>query len=104
MLAQVAPDDGRVIAGGQSLVPAMALRLALPAHLVDINAVAGFDRLAVEDFSVRSPRGRSANYSQAWCGTSDIIRYARAERFAAAWRMPIPLPSGASSRQRSAPK
>src|SRR5258705_2864751 len=49
MLAQVAPDDGRVIAGGQSLVPAMALRLALPAHLVDINAVAGFDRLAVED-------------------------------------------------------
>jgi carbon-monoxide dehydrogenase medium subunit len=48
ILAQVAPDDGRVIAGGQSLVPAMALRLALPAHLVDINAVAGFDRLARE--------------------------------------------------------
>ena len=48
VLAQVAPHDGRVIAGGQSLVPAMALRLALPAHLVDINAVAGFDRLGVE--------------------------------------------------------
>lgn len=48
MLAQVAPQDGRVIAGGQSLVPAMALRLAQPAHLVDINGVAGLDRLAVE--------------------------------------------------------
>jgi carbon-monoxide dehydrogenase medium subunit len=45
MLATVAPLDGRVLAGGQTLVPAMALRLARPAHLVDINAVAGFDRL-----------------------------------------------------------
>lgn len=48
MLATVAREDGRVIAGGQSLVPAMALRLAQPAHLVDINGVAGLDRLAVE--------------------------------------------------------
>ena len=48
MLGKVAPLEGRVIAGGQSLVPAMALRLAMPAHLVDINGVAGFDRLAVE--------------------------------------------------------
>ena len=48
LLAAVAPQEGRVIAGGQSLVPAMALRLALPAHLVDINGVAGFDRLALE--------------------------------------------------------
>ncbi len=44
-LAAVAPLDGRVLAGGQTLVPAMAMRLARPAHLVDINAVAGFDRL-----------------------------------------------------------
>ncbi len=48
MLAAVAPEDGRVIAGGQSLVPAMALRMAQPAHLVDINGVAGLDRLEVE--------------------------------------------------------
>ncbi len=48
LLAEVAPRDGRVLAGGQSLVPAMALRLALPAHLVDINGVKGLDRLAVE--------------------------------------------------------
>jgi aerobic carbon-monoxide dehydrogenase medium subunit len=48
ILAEVAPEDGRVLAGGQSLVPTMAFRLARPAHLVDINQIAGFDRLAVE--------------------------------------------------------
>jgi len=45
ILAQVAPQDGRVLAGGQSLVPIMAFRLAKPAHLVDINDVAGLDRV-----------------------------------------------------------
>ena len=40
--------DGRVLAGGQSLVPIMAFRMARPAHLVDINEVAGLDKLAVE--------------------------------------------------------
>jgi carbon-monoxide dehydrogenase medium subunit len=49
MIAAVAPDDGRVLAGGQSLVPTMAFRMARPTHLVDINGVAGFDRLAVAD-------------------------------------------------------
>jgi carbon-monoxide dehydrogenase medium subunit len=48
ILAEVAPDDGRVIAGGQSLVPIMAYRMARPPHLVDINHVAGLERLAVE--------------------------------------------------------
>ncbi len=46
ILAAVAPQDGRVLAGGQSLVPIMAFRLAKPAHLVDINDVAGLDSLA----------------------------------------------------------
>jgi aerobic carbon-monoxide dehydrogenase medium subunit len=45
ILAQVAPQDGRVLAGGQSLVPIMAFRLAKPAHLVDINEVEGLDRV-----------------------------------------------------------
>jgi carbon-monoxide dehydrogenase medium subunit len=47
-LAEVAPDDGRVLAGGQSLVPIMAFRLARPAHLVDINGVEALERLAVD--------------------------------------------------------
>jgi carbon-monoxide dehydrogenase medium subunit len=48
-LGEVAPEDGRILAGGQSLVPTMAFRLARPAHLVDINGVEGLDRLVVED-------------------------------------------------------
>jgi carbon-monoxide dehydrogenase medium subunit len=48
ILDEVAPEDGRILAGGQSLVPIMAFRMARPAHLVDINEVAGLDRLAVE--------------------------------------------------------
>ncbi len=47
-LAEVARDDGRVLAGGQSLVPIMAFRLARPAHLVDINGVEALARLAVD--------------------------------------------------------
>ena len=46
ILAEVATQDGRVLAGGQSLVPIMAFRLARPAHLVDINNVEGLDRIA----------------------------------------------------------
>jgi carbon-monoxide dehydrogenase medium subunit len=47
-LAEVAGEDGRVLAGGQSLVPIMAFRLARPSHLVDINGVAALARLAVD--------------------------------------------------------
>jgi carbon-monoxide dehydrogenase medium subunit len=49
LLAQYADDDGRVLAGGQSLVPTMAFRLARPKHLVDINAVPELNRLVVEN-------------------------------------------------------
>jgi carbon-monoxide dehydrogenase medium subunit len=48
ILAEVAPQDGRVLAGGQSLVPIMAFRLAKPAHLVDINEVTGLDALTID--------------------------------------------------------
>lgn len=36
-------DEARVLAGGQSLIPMMKLRLATPAALVDINRVPGLD-------------------------------------------------------------
>src|SRR6266849_639398 len=49
LLAELASQDGRILAGGQSLVPIMAFRLARPAHLIDINAVAGLDQLAARD-------------------------------------------------------
>ncbi len=34
-------DEARLLAGGHSLVPMMKLRLAEPAHLIDINAIGG---------------------------------------------------------------
>lgn len=37
--------DAKVLAGGQSLVPLMALRLASFGHLVDINTVAGLEEI-----------------------------------------------------------
>ena len=39
LLAQLG-DDGRALAGGHSLIPMMKLRLATPAHLVDLAAIA----------------------------------------------------------------
>ena len=45
ILADVAAKDGRVLAGGQSLVPMMAFRLAKPAHLVDINDIDELGRI-----------------------------------------------------------
>lgn len=45
ILSEVAPEDGRVLAGGQSLVPIMAFRLAKPAHLVDINEIEELGRI-----------------------------------------------------------
>lgn len=47
LLAEFAPQSGRVLAGGQSLVPAMAFRLARPAHLIDINGIAALGELSV---------------------------------------------------------
>jgi carbon-monoxide dehydrogenase medium subunit len=47
-LSKYAPLDGRILAGGQSLVPIMAFRMARPAHLIDINEVEGLDRLQVD--------------------------------------------------------
>ena len=41
LLASLADEDVRIIAGGQSLVPMMAFRLARPGHLIDLNCVAG---------------------------------------------------------------
>lgn len=46
-------DDGKVLAGGQSLVPLLNFRLAAPQALVDINRVAGLDGVETTDAHVR---------------------------------------------------
>ena len=40
-------DDAKVLAGGQSLVPAMNFRLSRPAAVVDINRIEGLDGIDV---------------------------------------------------------
>jgi carbon-monoxide dehydrogenase medium subunit len=42
-------SGARVLAGGQSLIPAMRFRLARPTVLVDINAVSDFDYVRMDD-------------------------------------------------------
>jgi carbon-monoxide dehydrogenase medium subunit len=49
LLSRYGDDDGRVLAGGQSLVPTMAFRLARPRHLIDINGIRELDYLEVHN-------------------------------------------------------
>jgi carbon-monoxide dehydrogenase medium subunit len=46
-------EDGKILAGGQSLVPVMNFRLARPARLFDINGIAELDFLRVEKEKLR---------------------------------------------------
>jgi carbon-monoxide dehydrogenase medium subunit len=46
-------DDAKLLAGGHSLIPLMKLRLAQPAHLVDLNSVPGLDYIREEQGYLR---------------------------------------------------
>jgi len=46
-------EDAKVLSGGQSLIPLMKLRLASPAHLVDINAIPGLAGIREADGFLR---------------------------------------------------
>jgi aerobic carbon-monoxide dehydrogenase medium subunit len=41
-------EDGRVLAGGHSLIPMMKLRLAQPSHLIDLQAIAALKGIREE--------------------------------------------------------
>ena len=43
-----ADENARVIAGGQTLVPMMAMRLARPTRLIDINRIAALSYIRAE--------------------------------------------------------
>ncbi len=66
-LAEAGPD-GKVLAGGQSLIPLLNMRLAAPARLIDINGVSGLDTLEAGPGGVR---------------VGALARHARVERSAA---------------------
>jgi len=69
------PGGAKVLAGGQSLVPLMSMRLAAPGHLVDINHLPGLAGVDVVDGEVR---------------VGALARHARVERDDAAARA-LPL-------------
>lgn len=52
VLAEIG-DEGKVLAGGQSLIPMLNMRLAAPAHLVDINGLAELDTVTATPDGVR---------------------------------------------------
>lgn len=43
---------GKVLAGGQSLVPLLNMRLVAPSIIVDVNGIAGLDTIEVDDDAV----------------------------------------------------
>lgn len=67
--ALAAAPSGKVLAGGQSLIPLLNMRLAAPPELVDINRVAELDTVHVGDGGVR---------------VGALARHARVERSAEA--------------------
>lgn len=83
-VAALARFDGnaRLLAGGQSLVPLLSMRLLRPTAVIDINGISGLGEIAVQDGVVRV--GALARYSAV--EASDVIRervplLARAVRF-----------------------
>ena len=60
-------DEAKIIAGGQSLMPMLAFRMAAPKLLVDIGPIATLGRISVDD------RGVTLGALVRWC---DIERHA----------------------------
>jgi len=63
-------DDTIVIAGGQTLVPMMAMRLARPSHLVDLNEIGDLVGIAADDkhLAIRAMTRQAAVLA------SDVVR------------------------------
>ena len=62
-------DDAKILAGGQSLVPMLNLRLARPAMLVDINGARELDYLREADGGVRVGALRRQAAVARWAAT-----------------------------------
>ncbi len=82
-LAAAGPgEEHKIIAGGQTLVPLMAMRLARPALLVDIDGIAGLDGIEARDGCIAvgaMTRQRAAELSPAI--RSELPLLAKALRF-----------------------
>lgn len=65
-------DDGKLLAGGQSLIPVMNFRLAQPAMLIDINRLSELDFLTFDESSQTLQIGAMVRQSQ--LEKSDLLR------------------------------
>ncbi len=63
-------DEAKVLAGGQSLIPLMKLRIAAPSALVDIGRIDGLDALEERDGRLEI----GALVTHADCEKSDLLR------------------------------
>src|SRR5688572_23571967 len=63
-------DDGKLIAGGHSLLPVMKLRFAQPAHLIDIRRVPELAGIREQDGALRI----GATTTHAAVAGSDVVR------------------------------
>src|SRR5882757_7621511 len=101
-------EEGKILAGGQSLVPAMNFRLARPTSLIDINRIDALDYVREEGGELRiGALARHARFEapvtggalSALCrglrGTLGIFRSARAALSAEVLLMLIRPPNGA---------
>ena len=113
-VALLAGHDGEAkpLAGGQSLMPMMAFRIAQPSLLVDLRKLPGLDEIKIgagrraarrAGALARHPRRQAARQPRIRCcrrrsRTSRITRSATAAPSAAASRMPIRPPRCPASR------
>jgi carbon-monoxide dehydrogenase medium subunit len=63
-------DDAKVLAGGQSLIPLLKLRIAAPRAVVDVNGIEGLDRLVEESGQLRI----GALVRHKTCERSELLR------------------------------
>lgn len=80
-------EDGRVLAGGQSLIPMMKLRLAAPGSLVDINGLSELDYIR----EVNGHVAVGALARHAAVAASDLIRQSNGTMASAAPWIADPL-------------
>lgn len=77
-LASAGPD-GKVLAGGQSLIPIMNMRVAAPARLVDINGVRELDFVRTDAAGVRvgaAARHATVERDEDACAAVPLLRRA----------------------------
>lgn len=86
LLAQLG-SDAKVLAGGQSLLPLLSMRLAAPAHLIDINRIAELSYVSSSGAGCAGSGGAGSDGTGlrgAGVSVGALARHSRVERDAAA--------------------